>query len=58
VVESFRFCSSGVDDATQFHSYMPSSEFNDIIDAIAAINIDVISIEKSRSKMELLDAPT
>jgi 5-methyltetrahydropteroyltriglutamate--homocysteine methyltransferase len=55
-VESFRLCSSGVDDATQIHTHMCYSEFNDIIDAIAAMDADVISIETSRSKMELLDA--
>ncbi len=43
-------------DATQIHTHMCYSEFNDIIDAIAAMDADVISIETSRSKMELLDA--
>lgn len=55
-VECFRLCASGVDDATQIHTHMCYSEFNDIIDAIAAMDADVISIETSRSKMELLDA--
>ena len=55
-VESFRLCSSGVADTTQIHTHMCYSEFNDIIDAIAAMDADVISIETSRSKMELLDA--
>ena len=55
-VESFRICSSGVEDATQIHTHMCYSEFNDIIDAIGAMDADVISIETSRSKMELLDA--
>jgi 5-methyltetrahydropteroyltriglutamate--homocysteine methyltransferase len=55
-VECFRLCSSGVADATQIHTHMCYSEFNDIIDAIAAMDADVISIETSRSKMELLDA--
>jgi 5-methyltetrahydropteroyltriglutamate--homocysteine methyltransferase len=32
------------------------AQFNDIIDAIAAMDADVISIETSRSKMELLEA--
>jgi 5-methyltetrahydropteroyltriglutamate--homocysteine methyltransferase len=54
-IESFRLCSTGVDDATQIHTHMCYSEFNDIIDAIAAMDADVISIETSRSKMELLD---
>lgn len=55
-VESFRLCASGVRDATQIHTHMCYSEFNDIIAAIAAMDADVISIETSRSKMELLDA--
>ena len=55
-VECFRLCASGVTDATQIHTHMCYSEFNDIIDAIAAMDADVISIETSRSKMELLDA--
>jgi 5-methyltetrahydropteroyltriglutamate--homocysteine methyltransferase len=55
-VDSFRICSSGVADETQIHTHMCYSEFNDIIDAIAAMDADVISIETSRSKMELLDA--
>ncbi|MEH6952133.1 5-methyltetrahydropteroyltriglutamate--homocysteine S-methyltransferase [Nitrobacter sp. NHB1] len=55
-VECFRLCASGVADATQIHTHMCYSEFNDIIDAIAAMDADVISIETSRSRMELLDA--
>ncbi|WP_425906492.1 5-methyltetrahydropteroyltriglutamate--homocysteine S-methyltransferase [Nitrobacter sp. TKz-YC02] len=55
-VECFRLCASGVADATQVHTHMCYSEFNDIIDAIATMDADVISIETSRSKMELLDA--
>ncbi|WP_449255603.1 5-methyltetrahydropteroyltriglutamate--homocysteine S-methyltransferase [Bosea sp. (in: a-proteobacteria)] len=55
-VESFRICASGVADATQVHTHMCYSEFNQIIDAIAAMDADVISIETSRSKMELLEA--
>jgi 5-methyltetrahydropteroyltriglutamate--homocysteine methyltransferase len=57
-VDSFRICSSGVRDETQIHTHMCYSEFNDIIDAIGAMDADVISIETSRSKMELLDAFT
>jgi 5-methyltetrahydropteroyltriglutamate--homocysteine methyltransferase len=55
-VESFRICASGVADRTQIHTHMCYSEFNQIIDAIAAMDADVISIETSRSKMELLEA--
>ena len=55
-VESFRLTSSGVAEETQIHTHMCYSEFGDIIAAIAAMDADVISIETSRSKMELLDA--
>ena len=55
-VDSFRVSSSSVADETQIHTHMCYSEFNDIIDAIAAMDADVISIETSRSKMELLEA--
>ena len=47
---------TGVRDETQIHTHMCYSEFNDIIDAIAAMDADVITIETSRSQMELLDA--
>ncbi|GLR66165.1 5-methyltetrahydropteroyltriglutamate--homocysteine methyltransferase [Acidocella aquatica] len=55
-VECFRIAASGVGDATQIHTHMCYSEFNDIISSIAAMDADVISIETARSKMELLDA--
>ena len=55
-VESFRISASGVGDGTQIHTHMCYSEFNDIIEAVAAMDADVISIETSRSRMELLDA--
>jgi 5-methyltetrahydropteroyltriglutamate--homocysteine methyltransferase len=55
-VEAFRLCASGVSDATQIHTHMCYSEFNDVIEAIAAMDADVITIETSRSAMELLDA--
>ncbi|AMA59881.1 5-methyltetrahydropteroyltriglutamate--homocysteine S-methyltransferase [Bradyrhizobium sp. CCGE-LA001] len=55
-VNGFRICSSVAADETQIHTHMCYSEFNDIIDAIAEMDADVISIETSRSKMELLDA--
>jgi len=55
-VECFRLGSSGVADATQIHTHMCYAQFNDIIAAIAAMDADVISIETSRSKMELLEA--
>ncbi|MBX9345588.1 5-methyltetrahydropteroyltriglutamate--homocysteine S-methyltransferase [Chromobacterium vaccinii] len=52
--EAFRLSSSGVDDATQIHTHMCYSEFGDILPAIAALDADVITIETSRSDMELL----
>jgi 5-methyltetrahydropteroyltriglutamate--homocysteine methyltransferase len=52
----FRLASSGVADETQIHTHMCYSEFNDIIEAIADMDADCISIETSRSQMELLDA--
>jgi 5-methyltetrahydropteroyltriglutamate--homocysteine methyltransferase len=55
-VESFRISSSGIKDSTQIHTHMCYSEFNDIIQSIADLDADVISIETSRSAMELLDA--
>lgn len=55
-VESFRITANGVRDETQIHTHMCYSEFNDIIDAIAALDADVITIETSRSDMELLKA--
>jgi len=54
--EAFRLCASGVRDETQIHTHMCYSEFNDVIEAIAAMDADVITIETSRSDMELLDA--
>jgi len=54
-VECFRLASSAVTDATQIHTHMCYAEFNDIMPAIAALDADVISIETSRSDMELLD---
>ena len=53
-VESFRLAASSVGDATQIHTHMCYSEFNDIMPAIARLDADVISIETSRSDMELL----
>ncbi|MDN4574069.1 5-methyltetrahydropteroyltriglutamate--homocysteine S-methyltransferase [Pandoraea cepalis] len=55
-VESFRITANGVQDDTQIHTHMCYSEFNDIIAAIADMDADVITIETSRSDMELLDA--
>jgi 5-methyltetrahydropteroyltriglutamate--homocysteine methyltransferase len=55
-VKAFRISASGVKDDTQIHTHMCYSEFNDIIQNIANMDADVITIECSRSQMELLDA--
>lgn len=55
-VRAFRVATSAVADTTQIHTHMCYSEFNDILPAIAAMDADVITIETSRSDMELLDA--
>jgi len=55
-VDAFRITANGVEDATQIHTHMCYSEFNDILESIAAMDADVITIETSRSDMELLDA--
>jgi 5-methyltetrahydropteroyltriglutamate--homocysteine methyltransferase len=51
---AFRVSASGVRDDTQIHTHMCYSEFNDILPSIAAMDADVITIETSRSQMELL----
>jgi 5-methyltetrahydropteroyltriglutamate--homocysteine methyltransferase len=55
-VDCFRLCAAGVKDETQIHTHMCYAEFGDILDALSAMDADVISIETSRSKMELLEA--
>jgi 5-methyltetrahydropteroyltriglutamate--homocysteine methyltransferase len=55
-VDCFRLSTAGVADDTQIHTHMCYSEFNDIIGSIAAMDADVITIETSRSNMELLEA--
>lgn len=54
--EAFRLSASKVKDVTQIHTHMCYSEFNDIIKHIADMDADVITIETSRSQMELLEA--
>lgn len=54
-IKAFRIAANGVRDDTQIHTHMCYSEFNDIIEAIADMDADVITIETSRSDMELLD---
>lgn len=55
-IRAFRISASVVRDDTQIHTHMCYSEFNDIIRHIAAMDADVITIETSRSQMELLEA--
>lgn len=55
-VASFKISTCGITDETQLHTHMCYSEFNEIINAIAALDADSISIEASRSRMELLEA--
>ncbi|WP_374406834.1 5-methyltetrahydropteroyltriglutamate--homocysteine S-methyltransferase [Pelagerythrobacter sp.] len=55
-VDCFRLAAAGVGNATQIHTHMCYSEFNDILPSIGAMDTDVISIETARSQMELLEA--
>lgn len=55
-VDCFRLAANGVADCTQLHTHMCYAEFNEIVEHIARLDADVISIEASRSHMELLDA--
>lgn len=55
-VDCFRLTTSAVSDETQIHTHMCYSEFNDIMQSIADMDADVITIETSRSNMLLLDA--
>ncbi|MFS8617333.1 MAG: 5-methyltetrahydropteroyltriglutamate--homocysteine S-methyltransferase, partial [Solitalea sp.] len=55
-VQAFRIAAGGVQDQTQIHTHMCYSEFNHIIRHIATMDADVITIETSRSQMELLEA--
>ncbi len=55
-VNVFKVSTCGVKDETQIHTHMCYSEFNEIIHSIAALDADVLSIEASRSNMDLLNA--
>jgi 5-methyltetrahydropteroyltriglutamate--homocysteine methyltransferase len=55
-VEAFRLATAGAGDATQIHTHMCYSDFNDIIEAIAAMDADVLAIEGTRSGMRVLEA--
>jgi 5-methyltetrahydropteroyltriglutamate--homocysteine methyltransferase len=54
-IAAFRVATSGVEPATQIHTHMCYSEFNDIIEHIAAMDADVLLIENARSDAELLE---
>jgi 5-methyltetrahydropteroyltriglutamate--homocysteine methyltransferase len=53
-VRSFRLATSGVEDSTQIHTHMCYAEFGDVLDAIIAMDADVISLEAARSKMAIV----
>lgn len=55
-IRSFRIASSVVKNETQIQSHMCYSEFNEIIEFIACMDADVITIETSRSQMDLLES--
>src|SRR5438093_77704 len=54
-VNAFRLATAGVSDATQIHTHMCYSEFNDVIRVIEKMDADVVSIENARSGSELLE---
>lgn len=55
-MDAFRLNAAVAENDTQIHTHMCYCEFNDIMDSIAALDADVITIETSRSDMELLEA--
>jgi len=55
-VDAFKISAGSAKPETQIHTHMCYSEFNEIIDSVAALDADVITIETSRSNMELLKA--
>lgn len=55
-VKAFRLATSGVENGTQIHTHMCYCQFEDILDSIAALDADVISMETARSRMEMLHA--
>jgi len=55
-VNAFRYCVKAVHDSTQIHTHMCYSQFNDIIESVADLDADVVTIETSRSRMALLNA--
>ncbi|AIN17023.1 5-methyltetrahydropteroyltriglutamate--homocysteine S-methyltransferase [Yersinia rochesterensis] len=55
-VDAFKLNAAVAQNDTQIHTHMCYCEFNDIMDSIAALDADVITIETSRSDMELLES--
>jgi 5-methyltetrahydropteroyltriglutamate--homocysteine methyltransferase len=55
-IDSFLLSSTGVNDETQIHSHMCYSDFNDIFEAIQRMDVDVLTIENSKSDLKLLRA--
>jgi 5-methyltetrahydropteroyltriglutamate--homocysteine methyltransferase len=53
--DCFTLSTAAVADATQIHTHMCYAEFADIMDAVVALDVDVISIEAARSRMDLLN---
>ncbi|ADU97520.1 5-methyltetrahydropteroyltriglutamate--homocysteine S-methyltransferase [Thermovibrio ammonificans HB-1] len=55
-VRSFRLCHSSVKPETQIHTHMCYSEFGEIMEYILQMDFDVISIEATRSKGDIIEA--
>jgi 5-methyltetrahydropteroyltriglutamate--homocysteine methyltransferase len=53
--ECFRLSTAAVADSTQIHTHMCYAEFGDIMDAVVALDVDVISIEAARSQMDIVN---
>ncbi|HVC70488.1 MAG TPA: 5-methyltetrahydropteroyltriglutamate--homocysteine S-methyltransferase [Acidimicrobiales bacterium] len=51
----FRLATAAVAESTQIHTHMCYAEFGDIMDAVVALDVDVISIEAARSKMDIVE---
>ena len=57
-VDCFRLAVAPARPQTQVHTHMCYSEFNTVMEHIVRLDADVLSIEASRSDMEVLDAFT
>jgi 5-methyltetrahydropteroyltriglutamate--homocysteine methyltransferase len=53
--DCFKVATAAVDDGTQIHTHMCYAEFGDIMEAVVALDVDVISIEAARSRMDVLN---